>query len=1175
MSTRSLNDISFRIGIAVVLLFLLMGSINTKAQEEVPPTTINPQLPNQPSLVGAEYKSFSLTGPQNLTAPTVGYYDMFFGQGVSRQVPAITSLGYNAVQLFNLSAADLSGIDILLVQNPVNDEYGAEYLAHLAEIQNAVNGGMTLIIHDRFVNNAESVLPGGGSFNIVRDFTDDSNIDVLDTSSSLVDGPAGTITNSTLDGGCSSSHGHSIASSLPANAHLLLSRTNSSQIVTFSYPFGSGHVIYSTIPLDFYLNPAAGCNAASFRNVYAPNVLAYAASLSSCDSQSVLVIYDVNNANTQSLVDALTNAGMTVTLSQTPEYQYNGTNPSPSGFDAVIHMNGSTPYDDMPTAGQQALVAFVQNGGGYIGGAWNNYEYLAGRMQHMRDLILLTNYIGAIGPLTLTDVPSEAGHPVLANVPATFNIPDISFENGTIYPFAAGPASVLMRNQNDSPILSVREFGNGRVVHFAIAPNWLGGDSNFSNTNVQQIYIDSIKWSAGCGETNTAPSAVADVYSTDEDTPLVIPADGILDNDSDADTDALTAILVTGPANAQSFTLNPNGSFNYTSIPNFNGVDSFTYKANDGQEDSNVVTVQITVNAVNDPPTLADVPGNATIAEEAQYGFTATATDIENSPLVFSLVGEPDGASIDPGTGAFSWTPSEAQGPGVYSFGVRVSDGVASTDSAISITVSEVNVAPHLGPISNQTGYWGNAFSFTAAATDPDIPANTLTFNLIGAPAGASINGSTGTFAWTPASGQIGSHTFTVRVTDNGSPSLHDEQSVTINVGQRPTALIYTADGSEQYSDQQALSALLVDAGGGVLNGTPVVGRNIGFAIGSQNTSGSTNGSGVASANLILTQDPAPAYSVVSTFAGDSLYLPASDTDAFDILQEDARTYYTGIVFANTACATCSGATATLSGTIKDITAEPIDSAYDVFAGDIRNASVTFINRDTNTAVPGCSNLPVGLVDPSDQTVGTATCNWNLNLGVADSLDFTIGIIVSAYYTRNDSGENTLVTISKPIGTNFITGGGYLINALSNGQYAGLAGFRTNFGFNVKYNNSGKNLQGNVNAIVRGAGGRVYQVKGNVMRTLSVRTVSNNPLVRAAVYTGKANVTDITDPLNPIALGGNNSFQMELTDNGEPGAADTIGITVWNDAGGLLFSSRWNGTRTVEQILGGGNVVVR
>jgi hypothetical protein len=79
----------------------------------------------------------------------------------------------------------------------------------------------------------------------------------------------------------------------------------------------------------------------------------------------------------------------------------------------------------------------------------------------------------------------------------------------------------------------------------------------------------------------------------------------------------------------------------------------------------------------------------------------------------------------------------------------------------------------------------------------------------------------------------------------------------------------------------------------------------VGFAIGSQNASGVTSGSGVASANLVLTQDPAPVYAVSSNFAGDAFYLAASDNDAFDILQEDARAYYTGTLFVNTACATC------------------------------------------------------------------------------------------------------------------------------------------------------------------------------------------------------------------------------------------------------------------------------
>ena len=75
--------------------------------------------------------------------------------------------------------------------------------------------------------------------------------------------------------------------------------------------------------------------------------------------------------------------------------------------------------------------------------------------------------------------------------------------------------------------------------------------------------------------------------------------------------------------------------------------------------------------------------------------FTATATDADSPAqlLTFSLTGAPTGATIDGSTGVFSWTPSEDQGPGTYPFSVNVSDGVATTTSPISVTVTEVNAA--------------------------------------------------------------------------------------------------------------------------------------------------------------------------------------------------------------------------------------------------------------------------------------------------------------------------------------------------------------------------------------------------------------------------------------------------------------------------------------------------
>jgi hypothetical protein len=74
--------------------------------------------------------------------------------------------------------------------------------------------------------------------------------------------------------------------------------------------------------------------------------------------------------------------------------------------------------------------------------------------------------------------------------------------------------------------------------------------------------------------------------------------------------------------------------------------------------------------------------------------------------------------------------------------------------------------------------------TFTASASDSDLPKNTLGFSLAaGAPAGATINSSTGAFSWKPSNKQgLGSYPVTIRVTDNGSPSLSASASITIAV---------------------------------------------------------------------------------------------------------------------------------------------------------------------------------------------------------------------------------------------------------------------------------------------------------------------------------------------------------------------------------------------------------
>lgn len=230
-----------------------------------------------------------------LAAQDVGYYDMTLGQGNPTQVPSIIVGGGNPILISDLSPVELAGIDVLYVQNPDNGAFGGEYLTNLANVEAAVSAGMVLMIHDRFVTTAETILPGGAGFIAVRNVFND--IDFQDTSTLVSNGPGGVLNDTDLDGGGSSSHGYVDAASLPAGAVKILNQAGSlNQIVTMSYSHGSGAVIYSTIPLDHFL--AFGTfPPAEF--IYAPNVVAYAISLQenvvlsvtgSCPGPSVLAV---------------------------------------------------------------------------------------------------------------------------------------------------------------------------------------------------------------------------------------------------------------------------------------------------------------------------------------------------------------------------------------------------------------------------------------------------------------------------------------------------------------------------------------------------------------------------------------------------------------------------------------------------------------------------------------------------------------------------------------------------------------------------------------------------------------------------------------------------------------------------------------------------------------------
>ena len=100
---------------------------------------------------------------------------------------------------------------------------------------------------------------------------------------------------------------------------------------------------------------------------------------------------------------------------------------------------------------------------------------------------------------------------------------------------------------------------------------------------------------------------------------------------------------------------------------------------------------------------------------------------------------------------------------------------------------------------------------------------------------------------------------------------------------------------------------------------------------------------------------------------------------------------------------------------------------------------------------------------------------------------------------------------------------------------------------------------------------RTYQIKTTATDSLGLKVTS--PTTGTASFACKGNLSDITNPLSPVSLGGGFQLNVTISDNGEPGSTDWISWTLWNGST-LLYSSKWDGAKTVEQVLGGGNLVV-
>jgi DNA/RNA endonuclease G (NUC1) len=306
---------------------------------------------------------------------------------------------------------------------------------------------------------------------------------------------------------------------------------------------------------------------------------------------------------------------------------------------------------------------------------------------------------------------------------------------------------------------------------------------------------DAIENSIEAGtDGNNPPGTEGQAVTTAEDTSKSITLTAV----SPLSSPTFTFTIVTPPAHGQLTGTGANRS--YQPDPDFNGTDSFTFKANDGAKDSNTSTVNITITDVNDTPVATDdtastdedtnlqisastLSGNDSVGPANENVQVLTVTSVSSTADTHGTV------SLSSGTVTYS-PDANYNGPASFTYQVcdnGTTNGAADakcTTGTVNVTVNPVNDAPTLNVIANQTVYLGNTLTLTAVGSDIDLPAQVLTYSLAGSvPSGATINPSSGAFSWTPTAGQAGQiYTITVRVTDDGTPAKFAEQQFTVGV---------------------------------------------------------------------------------------------------------------------------------------------------------------------------------------------------------------------------------------------------------------------------------------------------------------------------------------------------------------------------------------------------------
>lgn len=278
-------------------------------------------------------------------------------------------------------------------------------------------------------------------------------------------------------------------------------------------------------------------------------------------------------------------------------------------------------------------------------------------------------------------------------------------------------------------------------------------------------------------DANNAPVAQSVSITISEERSTSIILEG-----SDADGDAISFSIVDDPQHGKLSELNPlMGTVTYHPSRDYHGRDSFSFKVNDGNEDSEPATVTIDIASVNDSPNADYV--TVETKEDSEVRINLTGSDDESPAVSFSVNSDPghgnlsDITSTGSNSAEITYTPKPDYN-GKDSFEISVSDSSGDNDTAkVDITVIPVNDAPVAasGEIKTRKGEFVS-FSITAS----DVDGDKLSYVIIANPSHGALSGTAPNLEYTPSINYHGSDEFTFKVNDGTVDSNTARVAITI-----------------------------------------------------------------------------------------------------------------------------------------------------------------------------------------------------------------------------------------------------------------------------------------------------------------------------------------------------------------------------------------------------------